>query len=754
MSNSIPWKAIFAIGFLSGALVVGAVTVQFDPGEAGPVSDSVTFGAPDGMNATISGDTDMIMETDILFPDSSTVQFRTSDANVTFASNGPAWAEIHTNNITGTYTYVSNIDAQNDITINPEDKAPATVGKSIETFAWRSNIQADDGTIDFKYSGSSGESKVTVQGVSANTQLGAVDADTGTLLDVATSDGSGVITFTNLTNSQHDVELVTSTNGPSLSNPDPDGETFRTSNVDLSIDVDDPDFPSESLTLEWYVDGSLETTTTANSAGTHTASISASDGQHDWYVVATDSYGNSVTSSTASFTVNHYNPVVENVQPDGDLQNPPSEISADISDKDFGGDGDTLTVDFILDGSQIDSQTINSNGTVTTSIPSSGQTGGYHDVQIDVTDSYGQSTTGTSRYGVPDVLYIRNETNYGELVPANGELRFIASDQVYSRSTDDGTFNMTGLPVNEDFIVEIEPTKSNYTSRTIYIQSIYEQQTAYVLNQSAYNTIESRFILNDPTAEFGPESVLQIQKGINKSGNVVYESVKADRFGAEGVTATLHADQRYQLKIINENGNEQSVGVYRSDTSETVEVQPGTPTISLNFTDTGYAYNAVLDNRTLEYMYSDPDGLTDELTVWIHERGNPSNKLMPNQTAIGIGNFSAVETLSENESEKEWVVHFIADRDGETFDAQVIVGNQEDLTPPIDQGWQLIIGIGLLFLFAGAFSVLNAAIGAVIVSLVGGVLWYIGFLGGATTGAAVVIAIFISVISYMYKGAL
>jgi hypothetical protein len=324
---------------------------------------------------------------------------------------------------------------------------------------------------------------------------------------------------------------------------------------------------------------------------------------------------------------------------------------------------------------------------------------------------------------------------------------------VYSRTNSDGRVDLDGLPVNQEFIAEIEPTKSNYTTRTVYIQNIYEQQNAYVLNTSAYDTITTRFILNDPTAEYGPESVLQIQKGINKSGNVVYESIKADRFGVEGVTATLQANQRYQLKIINDNGNEQDVGVYRSDTSGTVEVQPGTPTISLNITDSAYAYNAVLDNRTLEYMYSDPSGNTDQLTVWIHERGNPGNKLMPNQTAIDIGNFSAIETLSENESEKEWVVHFIADRNGETFDAQVIVGNQKDLTPPIDSGWQLIIGIGLLFLFAGAFSVLNAAIGAVIVSLVDGILWYLGFLGGATTGAAVVIAIFISVVSYMYKGA-
>jgi len=49
--------------------------------------------------------------------------------------------------------------------------------------------------------------------------------------------------------------------------------------------------------------------------------------------------------------------------------------------------------------------------------------------------------------------------------------------------------------------------------------------------------------------------------------------------------------------------------------------------------------------------------------------------------------------------------------------------------------------------------VLNAAVGAVVLSLMGGLMWYIGFLGNATSGAAIAIAIFINVAAYAYKGA-
>lgn len=660
MSNKIPWKAIFAVGFLSGVMVVGAVT--FASSDAVTVSDGVTVGAPDGMNATITGQTDAIMETDVLFPTSDTVQFKTEDGNLTFQAAGSASATVDISNITGTWTNITSIDAaSNDITIDPEDKLQATVGKQINHFAWRSGIVVDDSTVDFVYGGTTGSSKVTVRGVTANTQLGAVDVDSGTLLDGATSNNNGVVTFDSLSNSVHRVRLVTSEGDPSVSE----------------------------------------------------------------------------------------------IKPSGKQSSNPTQISANITDPDFTASGDTVTVNFSLDGTQIDSQTISSQQIVTTSMPASGQTGGEHTITVTATDSYGRSASGSATYQIPSTLSIRDETNYSQLVPANGEVRFIASNQVYTRTTSDGTLDLAGLPVDENFIVDVNPTKSNYTDRTIYIQSIYEQQTAYVLNTSAYQTVTTRFVLNDPTAQYGPQSVLQIQKAINISGNLTYETIKADRFGVEGVTSTLHKDQRYQLKIIGEN-SEQVVGVYRSEIDgETVTVQPGSPTIDLGGLEDGFGYNAQLDNRTLEYVYSDPAQQTDKLIVWIHERGNQSNKLQPNQTAFDIGNFSGIVSpqLTANESKKEWMVNFVITRNGETFTASVIVSNNENLTPPIASGWVAIIGVGLLILLAGVFSQLNAAIGAVVVSLVGGVLWYIGFLGTATTGAAVVIAIFLSAIMYMYKGA-
>jgi len=754
-TGKLPIKAIFFVGLILGAGVVLGVTLG--PGDAGAVSDGVPYGAPDGMNATIAGDTNVIMETDVLIPDSQTVAMQTEAGNITFQSSGPAWATVHTSNITGTYTNVTEIDASsNDITINPEDKRSITVGKQINRIEFR-NAGIDNGQVDFVYAGSSGESKVVVRGLAANTQIGAVDKTHGGLLDVTTTDSNGVATFTNLSNSEHAVSLETSDGGPSLSNLQDDGST-RYENQTISVDVDDPDFPDDTATVDFYVDGTVRETKTVSSAGTVSATIGPlADGSYDYHVEAEDEYGQTDSTGTNSFTIDHHDPVITDIQPSGDLDNEPSQISAQVNDTDFAKDGDSITVDIILDGSTVDTQTISSNSTVTTSMPSDGQLAGSHTIQIDATDEYGQTTSESTNYAVPDTLYVRNETQYSQLVGANGEVQFYGENEIYTRTASDGTINLTNLPVNQDFIVEIEPTDSNYTTRTTYIESIYEQQNAFVLNTSVYNTIESRFVLEDPTGQYGSETVLKIKRGINQSGNTNYQTIVADEFGVEGVTAVLQEGQRYELSVVGETQS-QDVGPYRADTSETVAVEPGQPTIDLQQVEAGYGYGASIkdiensENSTLEYAYSDPQELTDKITVFIHERGNKSNKLQPNETAFNLGVYSGQALLDANESETEWVVDFVIERNGETTLLSDISSNTQDLTLPIDAGWQATIGVAMIILFAGAFSVLNARIGAVILSMVGGVMWYIGWLGGIATGATVAIAILIATISYMYSG--
>jgi len=90
-------------------------------------------------------------------------------------------------------------------------------------------------------------------------------------------------------------------------------------------------------------------------------------------------------------------------------------------------------------------------------------------------------------------------------------------------------------------------------------------------------------------------------------------------------------------------------------------------------------------------------------------------------------------------------------RDGETFTLTREVSQRPNLTPPLSDAWRLVIGIGILLISAGVFSILNASVGGVVVALEGGVLWWTGFLGGATTGAGVVIALFVAVIVHIWS---
>jgi hypothetical protein len=142
---------------------------------------------------------------------------------------------------------------------------------------------------------------------------------------------------------------------------------------------------------------------------------------------------------------------------------------------------------------------------------------------------------------------------------------------------------------------------------------------------------------------------------------------------------------------------------------------------------------------------------TQELIVHIYERGNLSNKLQANQTYSDIGNASGLVSLTTDQKESEWVVEFVATRNGETVIIQQIVSNRANITPPVGSNWQMMIGVGMLILFAGAFSVLNAAVGALVVAAVGGVLWFVGFLGGATSAIAIVIAMAIAGLNYAMR---
>jgi len=461
--------------------------------------------------------------------------------------------------------------------------------------------------------------------------------------------------------------------------------------------------------------------------------------------------------SDESILFTNHAPTVDNgsATPSGGekMQSKTVDLSINASDQEFGTvQGENVTVTFYdaSDDSVIGSETLSSNGTATTEW--NNVVGGTNQWYAIAEDDYGgEVQSETFSFEAPETLYLRNETDTDQLVGDSIEttITFFGSGQVYEKTTSDGTVNLTGLPVNEDFIVDVDPS-SDYHGRTIYIQSIYDQQNVYLLSTSEAS-VESRFVLEDPTGQYDSETLFLLEKPINQSGTVSYQTIVSDQFGSEGVTTVLDEGARYRIRIRSVSGTTQEIGPYRADVGETVTVRPGSPTIDLGELEDGWAANATINNDTIEYVYSDPDSLTDSVTVTAHEKGNTSNTLDTPREYYDLGEVSGTYALTENQTSKTWVVKFDVDRDGEQYSVTEEVSNRPDLVPDLSDAWRLVIGIGIMLISAGVFSMLNASVGGVVVALEGGILWWTGWLGGATTGAAVVIALFVAVTVHIYS---
>lgn len=442
-------------------------------------------------------------------------------------------------------------------------------------------------------------------------------------------------------------------------------------------------------------------------------------------------------------------PQLSDASPEGDLQNAPSQLQVNVTDADF-PDGDSVTVNFTLDGSQVGSDTLTSNGTASTSISS--PTGGSHTWTATATDDAGATTSVTESFGVPDELQIRNESDPSQLVSANVTLAFFSTapgGEVIERSTTSGTIDMTGLPT-ESFFVGVET--DGYYDRTIYIDSLYDQQNVFVLPENA-TSVNTRFVLEDFTGEYPEGSRLTVSRALNVSGTNQYRAITTDQFGTEGVTTTLEQDVRYRVSITAPDGRTQDLGPYRATTDETVTLSPGTGQLSPEEYAEGITSDAALDNDTLYVSYSDAEEETDQVTVAVFERGSePRHYAAPNSTYTNLGNLSTKYTLTSNESDEEWVVLLDVERGDESFTIRHVVSKNPSGTPAnLDPYWQTVFGVIALYIFGGIFSVLNRAVGALSVGIVGGLLWWTGWLAGATAGVAVVIYLFVAVSYTIYS---
>lgn len=367
-----------------------------------------------------------------------------------------------------------------------------------------------------------------------------------------------------------------------------------------------------SATVSWKTSsGTILNKSTVSTSGNHSLSWSPSsaDSVHvDVQFNETDPdhtarlHGEGVSAETHAPSVSGLTPNQTTTAQSSNV-----ELSANISDADFAtAQGDTVSVKWFMDGVLKHTSSTSSAGTVSWS--PTNQTAGTHTWHVELSDSYGNSvTSGTASFSVAANLYIRNESAPSKLVGnATVKVRMFVNEtgtpNVYERSTSNGVVNMSGVPANKPFVVVA--SADNYTSRRIFVPSLYDTQTVYLLPSSA-GTADTIFAIKDYTGNYPSESsVLLVQRSLNGS----YQTVLGDYFGAAGqFPAKLALNKRHRLVLLNVNtGQSRVLGTYTPIASQkqtvtvapsgTISRQPYGPTADVQ---PGVSVVPALNNTTL-----------------------------------------------------------------------------------------------------------------------------------------------------------
>ncbi len=439
--------------------------------------------------------------------------------------------------------------------------------------------------------------------------------------------------------------------------------------------------------------GTVLNQTTLSKTGNHTLSLASASSSKLETVVDIN-----VTESNPSFAMSDESILFTNSAPSvanasatpnngTTITDTPVNLSIDISDKQFGSaQGEEVSVTFYnaSDDSAIGTDTLTNNGTA--SVEWGSVSNGENEWYIIAEDSYGGVTQSqTFNFSAPETLYIYNESSPNDLVDsATVDIQFYfegESGEIITKSTSDGTINMTGLPPDQPFIVVAEA--DGYHPRRIYVESLLEEQRIYLLPESA-EFVDLTFELEDFSGDYPSDStVLKIEREIN--GN--WSTVQGDFFGATSqLTAQLAYNQRHRLTLINtETGETKRIGTLTPTASGTqtisvtgsgeIQLEGMNPTISVNPSTRSLA---AVNGSSVGVDVSAGNKQISEWTVTVTYSNESVNTTLHNQTITsGPGTVTPTFDLRNRAGGQVLVSVEIVTESGETITDTVRFGVRE-----------------------------------------------------------------------------
>jgi hypothetical protein len=445
----------------------------------------------------------------------------------------------------------------------------------------------------------------------------------------------------------------------------------------------------------------------------------------------------------------HFNntaPSISNLSPTGGLQNLQVTFSADIQDPDMNNGYDSVAVDFYVAGVLIDTVNATESGTVSTG-PHTYAIGGTYAWYVVATDEHGGVTqSDIKEFSVPNQFNIRDAVTLQLVDVADVEVMFYEQGELQLtvvKSTDIGTVDLIGLPVDSEFVVVVKA--DGYLIRNTLIETIFDQNSIYIIpTTTPHNEIVLE--ITDYTGNFPiVDSKIFIQRAIDigifdpeyEPGTYKWETMSGDFIGADQRFQDHLIDgERYRFVLKNTKGETRVIGQYNSLRPETLNLvvgqlrwdfarKPGY-NAEVRFVDT--TSDGQIENGIIRFQFLDDADLTTSISVVCYERGNLSNVIYTDSVSGTFGEYAASIPIIGNQLKQNWVVDYTITRGGEisTYSMPISPGGGF-LDWPIDGKWgAFVLGLLLLF-FALMWGGAMASKGAIITCGIAAALWFPGW---------------------------
>lgn len=382
--------------------------------------------------------------------------------------------------------------------------------------------------------------------------------------------------------------------------------------------------------------------------------------------------------------------------------------------------GDGVVVENVDTGEALDSAAVNEQGDV------------VFDQLEAVTNARLNVETG------PSELYVYNEQSPTQLVDgATLRVRVFGADKVFEREVTNGRMDLTGIPSDERLTITVDE-QEHFAYRRITIPSATEQAEVYLLNTTDNPSATGiRFQIEDKTAgEFPPgDTRFLVDKPITKdfdgdgTNETRYQVVSGDTIGSSReFPVTLARDNRYRLRVENEDGDSRLLGSYVVRGRDNPVITIGRVSVG---SGEGFGYASdlrVFHNDTdgdgfeeefVRVVYRDEDSRTEQLRYTVTD---DSGSTILDETIGGpIGTHTQTIQVAENETSDTYELDWEASRQTdngttETIGGERFAGSLPEIAEqlPIDQRWLSLIGYVSIVAVAGLIVISNRALAALI----------------------------------------